>query len=105
MNNQQQHELTEKLDEIDELKCHYKQLEQLYQTQQGELLQLKEQQITVTGCEKRIEEQTTTNNRFVSTLQEDRGELGWLFLFLQLENLVKIILEKWSNPQLLCSAQ
>ena len=73
---QQQHELTEKLDEID-LKCHYNQLEQLYQTQQDELLQLKQQQITVTGCERRIEEQTTSNNRFVSTLQEERGELGW----------------------------
>ena len=81
MNNQQQqqqrHELTEKLDEIEELKCHYNQLEQLYQTQQDELLQLKQQQITVTGCERRIEEQTTSNNRFVSTLQEERGELGW----------------------------
>ena len=69
---QQEEELTEKLDEIEDLKCHYHQLQQLYKTQQDELLQLKSSQNKLVREKRKEEQEKTSNNRFISTLHEDR---------------------------------
>ena len=74
LNNQQQ-QLSEKCEELEDLKCHYHQLQQLFQAQEEELLQLKSSPSTKLIPGERRGDAAASSSRFNSVPQEER-EVG-----------------------------